>query len=131
MSLPRFFLPYAATPAQGALVDLEPAQARHLWVLRLGPGAAIELVLPSGPWKGDLAELTKEGARVRLVGRLAENREAPFPIHVWLPLTAQLSLLDDLLPPLVELGATTLQLVAYYRSEFDREKTMARFLPYA
>jgi len=127
MSLPRFFLPHAPAPVQGALIPLEPAQARHLWVLRLAPGAAVELVLPSGPWKGDLAELTKDGARVRLVGPLAERREPPFPIAAWVPVTAQLSLLDDLLPPLVELGATLIQPVAYYRSEFDPDKTTARF----
>ena len=127
MSLPRFFLPYAAAPAKGALIPLEPAQARHLWVLRMAAGAALELVLPSGPWKADVAEITKDGVRVRLVGPLAEDREPPFPIQAWIPLTAQLSLLDDLLPPLVELGVTLIQPVAYYRSEFDQDKTMARF----
>jgi 16S rRNA (uracil1498-N3)-methyltransferase len=127
MSLPRFFLSQAAAPSGGALVTLEPAHARHLWVLRLSAGAALELVLPSGPWKADLAELNKDRAVARLVRPLDENREPPFPIHAWVPLTAQLSLLDDLLPPLVELGVTLIQPVAFHRSEFDQDKTMARY----
>lgn len=126
MSLPRFFLSYAGTPSPGALFPLEAAQARHLWVLRLAAGAAVELVLPSGPWRGDLAELAKDRAVVRLVGPLTENREPAFPIHAWLPLTAQLSLLDDVLPGLVELGATAIQPVIYQRSEYDAGKTAAR-----
>jgi len=127
MSLPRFFLNHAPHPSEGTLVPLEPAQARHLWVLRLPAGSAVELVLPSGPWRGDLAEITKDRAVIRLVKALDENREPPFPLLAWIPLTAQLSLLDDLLPPLVELGATLIQPVAYYRSEYDEQKTMARF----
>lgn len=127
MSLPRFFLSYAALPREGSLLPLEAAQARHLWVLRLGAGAALELVLPSGAWTADLAEITKDRALARLVKPLDENREAPFPIAAWIPLTAQISLLDDLLPPLVELGATSIQLVTYERSEYDADKTRARF----
>ena len=127
MSLPRFFVPHPAPPSEGALVPLDAAQSRHLWVLRLGHGAAVELVLPSGPWKGDLAEINKDRAVVRLVGPLAERREPPHPIHAWLPLTAQLSLLDDVLPAMVELGATVIQTVAYQRSEYDAVKTQARF----
>ena len=38
-----------------------------------------------------------------------------------------MSLLDDLLPPLVEMGATLIQPVAFRRSEFDADKTAARF----
>jgi len=127
MSLPRLFVAHAGTPREGALVPLEPAQARHLWVLRLAPGAALELVLPAGPWRADLAESGRDRATARLVGPLDEDREAPFPIDAWLPVTAQISLLDDLLPPLVELGATRIRLVAYERSEFDPAKTRARF----
>jgi len=127
MSLPRFFLTHAATPREGSLLPLEPAQAKHLWVLRLGAGAALELVLPSGPWKADLAEINKDRAVARLVRPLDEHREPAFPIHAWVPVTAQLSLLDDVLPGLVELGATLIQPVAYERSEYDAAKTLARF----
>lgn len=134
MSLPRFVVDGAAAPpAEGALVRLGDEQARHLGVLRLKPGAALELLLPPGgaggdwiPWRADLAELARHHALVRLVAPLAEAREAPRPLLAYLPLPAQLSLLDDLLPPLVELGATRLQPVVYARSEHDPRKTAAR-----
>jgi 16S rRNA (uracil1498-N3)-methyltransferase len=126
MSLPRFFLPTQDAPEPGALVALDASQARHLRALRLAPGAALEIVLPQGAWKADLATAGREEAQVRLVGPLDEEREAPFPIEVHLPLTAQLGLIDDLLPPLVELGATAIHLVAYRRSEADPGKVRAR-----
>lgn len=127
MSVPRFFVPHTQLPQVGIQVPLSPTQARHLWVLRLPQGSALELVLPSGPWKADLSEISKDYALTRLVAPLREDREPPFPIEVYIPLTAQLSLLDDLLPALVELGATLIQPVAFRRSEFDADKTAARF----
>lgn len=126
MSLPRFFLAHPGPAIEGALVPLDGAQARHLNVRRARLGEALELVLPSGVWKADLSELGKEKALARLVARLDEDREAPVPIQAWLPVTAQLSSLDELLPPLVELGVTRIQPVAYRRSEHDSRKTGAR-----
>jgi 16S rRNA (uracil1498-N3)-methyltransferase len=127
MSIPRFFVPFSGQPHEGMQVPLSAAQARHLWVLRLPQGSALELVLPSGPWKADLSETSKEYALARLVAPLQEDREPPFAITAYIPVTAQLSLLDDLLPPLVELGATVIQPVVFRRSEYDAEKTAARF----
>lgn len=126
MSLPRFFLPAQDAPRAGALVALDLAQAKHLRALRLQPGAALELVGPAGAWKADLAAISREGAQARLVGPLEEDREPPCSIQVFLPLTAQLALVDDMLPPLVELGATSLHLVAWRRSEADPAKVRAR-----
>lgn len=125
MSLPRFFLP-AGPAAENALVPLDPEAARHLKALRLKPGAALEVVLGDRPWKADLAELDRGRATARLVAPLEEDREPPFALEACLPLPAQLSLFDDWLPPLVELGATLIQPVAYARSEFDPAKTAAR-----
>lgn len=126
MSLPRFVLPWSGTPAEHALIALDEEQARHLKVLRLGPGEALELLLPSGIWKAEVAECGKRGASVRLVGALDEDREAPIRLEAWLPLTAQLSLWDDFLPATVELGASVIQPVIYARSEYDRRKTEAK-----
>ena len=123
MSLVRFVLPWAGAPAENALVSLNPEQARHLSVLRITPGEALELLLPGGPWKAELAELSKRGATVRLVCPVQEDREPSIPIHACLPLTAQLSLWDDWLPGVVELGATLIQPVIYQRSEFDPKRT--------
>jgi 16S rRNA (uracil1498-N3)-methyltransferase len=127
MSVPRFFVPHPDLPREGVQLPLSAAQARHLWVLRLPQGSALELLLPSGPWKADLSLTGKDSALARLVAPLRENREAPFPLEAYIPVTAQLSLLDDLIPPLVELGVTLIQPVAFKRSEFDADKTTARF----
>ncbi|MFN8011274.1 MAG: RsmE family RNA methyltransferase [Holophagaceae bacterium] len=126
MSLPRFVVDAPPPAAEGALVTLGDEQARHLGVLRLKPGAALELLLPEGPWKADLAELSRHRALARLVAPLGESREAPVPILACVPVMAQLSLVDDLLPPVVELGATEILPVVYARSEFDPRKTVAR-----
>lgn len=122
MSLPRFVVPFASTPIENTLLPLDNAQARHLGVLRLKPGSALELLLPTGPWRADLAELGKDRALVRLVAPLSEDREPPIPIHACLPITAQLSLWDEWLPGTVELGATLIQPIIYSRSEFEAKK---------
>lgn len=126
MSLPRFFVPGVPESREGLTVPLDAAQARHAGVLRLKPGDAVEVVLGTGPWKADLAEAGRDRGLLRLVAPLAEDREPPMPIEVWIPLTAQLSLVDELLPPLVELGATRLQPVVYARSEHDARKALTR-----
>jgi 16S rRNA (uracil1498-N3)-methyltransferase len=127
MSVPRFFVPHTDLPREGGQVVLSAAQARHLWVLRLPQGSALELLLPAGVWKADLAETRKDSALARLVAPLREDREAGSALEAYIPITAQLSLIDDLLPPLVELGATLIQPVAFRRSEHDPDKTAARF----
>ena len=125
MSLPRFFLdPVPA--AENALVPLGLEAARHLKALRLKPGAALELVLGGQTWSADLAELDRGRAVARLVAPLTEDREPPIALQACLPLPAQLSLFDEWLPPLVELGVTLIQPVVYQRSEFDAAKTVAR-----
>ncbi len=127
MSLPRFFLETApAAPAEGLALPLGAETARHLRALRLRPGAALEVVLDGAAWRADLAELDRERALARLVAPLLEDREPPFALEACLPLTAQLSLWDEWLPPLVELGATRIQPVVYARSEFDPGKSAAR-----
>jgi len=122
MSLPRFVVPFAGLPQENSLLVLDFAQARHLGVLRLKPGAALELLLPTGPWRADLAELGKDRALARLVAPLEEYREAPISLHACLPITAQLSLWDEWLPATVELGATLIQPVIYARSEYEAKK---------
>jgi 16S rRNA (uracil1498-N3)-methyltransferase len=94
--------------------------------MRLKPGAALELLLPSGTWRADLAELDRNKAVARLVAPLTEDREASIEIQAWIPILAQLSLVDELLPPLVELGVAFIQPVIYARSEYDARKTAAR-----
>lgn len=99
MSTPRLFLDLPLNLQAGLIVPLNSAQTKHLNVLRLRAGDAIELVLPNGPWRADLAELHKDQALARLVAPLEDDREPPFPIHACIPLTAQLSLVDEMIPP--------------------------------
>jgi 16S rRNA (uracil1498-N3)-methyltransferase len=125
MSLPRLFLD--AQPAlEGQLVPLGPEATRHLKALRMKPGAALELVLGNQAWTADLAVLDQGRAMVRLVAPLLEVREAPIELQACLPLPAQLSLFDEWLPPLVELGVTLIQPVVFERSEFEPIRTQAR-----
>jgi 16S rRNA (uracil1498-N3)-methyltransferase len=127
VSLPRFFLLDAPAPAgEGTVLRLPPEGARHLKALRLKPGAALEVVLATGVWQADLAAQERDWAEVRLIAPLQEDREPPVALEGWLPLTAQLSLWDDWLPPLVELGITRILPVVYARSEFDARKTAAK-----
>ncbi|MDP2877505.1 MAG: RsmE family RNA methyltransferase [Holophaga sp.] len=122
MSLPRFVVPFSGAAAENSLVPLDAVQARHLGVLRLKPGSALELLLPGGPWRADLAEMSKDRAVVRLVSPLNEDREPAIAIHACLPVTAQLSLWDDWLPGVVELGTTLIQPIVYARSEYEPKK---------
>lgn len=126
MSVPRFFISHPGPAQAGQQVPLGPDQARHLRALRLPPGSALELVLDAGPWRADLSEAGKDQALARLVAPLQEDREAPFALDAYVPVMAQLSLLDDVLPALVELGASRIQPVAFRRSEYDPAKTAAR-----
>lgn len=126
MSLPRIFLAHAPLATAGAVIPLGPDEARHLKALRLHPGDALELVLASGAWKAEVAQMERERALVRLVGTIQEDREPVAPIHACIPLTAQLSLVDEMLPPLVELGATLIQPIVYARSENDAKKGVAK-----
>ncbi|WP_005037919.1 RsmE family RNA methyltransferase [Holophaga foetida] len=126
MSTPRLFLDLHLELEPGLTVPLDGAQAKHMNVLRLRTGDPLELVLPSGPWRADLTELHKDRALARLVAPLEDDREPPYPIHACIPLTAQLSLMDEMIPPLVELGITHIRPVIYARSQFDGKKTQAR-----
>ena len=126
MSDPRFFVSHPGPAQAGLQVPLAPDQVRHLRALRLPPGASLELVLDTGPWRAELSGLGRDHALARLVGPLQEDREPPFALEAYVPIMAQLALLDDLLPGLVELGATRIQPVAFQHSEYDPAKAAAR-----
>lgn len=123
VTLPRLIPPaWPGEPREGSVLPFGGDQARHLRALRLQPGDALEVLLPTGAWKADLAELSKDSARVRLVAPLHEQRESPVPLVACLPITTHLGLWDEWLPPLVELGVTEFRPIAYGRSEYDARK---------
>jgi 16S rRNA (uracil1498-N3)-methyltransferase len=126
VSLPRLFIAHAPLATEGAVVPLGPEEARHLKALRLRPGDALELVVASGPWKGEVAQMERERALVRLVAPVHEDREPAAPLHLCIPVTAQIGLVDEMIPGLVELGATLLQPVVYARSESDPKKAATK-----
>ncbi|MBS1766579.1 MAG: 16S rRNA (uracil(1498)-N(3))-methyltransferase [Acidobacteria bacterium] len=126
MSLPRLFIAHAPLAAEGAVVPLGPDEARHLKALRLHPGDALELVLVSGPWKAEVAHMERERALVRLVAPIHEDREPAAPLHCCIPITTQIGLVDEMIPGLVELGATLIQPIVYARSESDAKKAATK-----
>ena len=127
MSLARV-IPDSASieEVEGTLVTLGADHARHLKALRLRPGDALEVLLPTGAWKADLAELSRDSALARLVAPLREDREPSTPLVACPPLTSHLGLWDEWLPPLGGLGVTEIRPIAYARSEHDARKTAAR-----
>lgn len=128
MSLPRFFLPaLPENPHEGGLVSLTLEAAKHAHVLRLRPGDALELAWDQGQvWVGDVVSIRGTDWTIRLVRSLDENREWPVRIEACIPILAQLSSLDDVLPGLVELGVQTFQPIIFERSEYDEHKTKNR-----
>jgi 16S rRNA (uracil1498-N3)-methyltransferase len=128
MSLPRFFLPVVPEDLrEGVLVSLTLEAARHAQVLRLRPGDALELAWRQGHvWAGDVVSIRGSDWTIRLVRSLDENREWPVHIEACIPILAQLSALDDVLPGLVELGVQIFQPIIYDRSEYDEHKTKGR-----
>ena len=126
MTLPRIFLQNLAAPTENLVIQLSAEQARHLSALRISCGDAIEAFGPLGTWRAELASRAKNGASIRLVAPIDENREAPVKISACLPITAQLGLWDDFLPAAVELGATHIQPVVYERSQYSRLKVSGR-----
>ncbi|MDR2560672.1 MAG: 16S rRNA (uracil(1498)-N(3))-methyltransferase [Holophagales bacterium] len=126
MTLPRFVFTESIAPQEGLLLPLSAEQAKHVCALRIAPGGALEALLPSGAWLGELASASKHNMEIRLVAPIGENREAPIEIHACLPITAQLNIWADFLPSAVELGATLIQPVIYERSQFNDRQVKPR-----
>jgi len=126
MTLPRFAFTEPVDPREGLLLPLGVEQAKHVIALRIALGGSLEALLPNGIWLGELASTSKQGAAIRLVAPIGENREAPIEIHACLPITAQLNIWADFLPSAVELGATLIQPVIYERSQFDCRQVKPR-----
>jgi len=119
-SLPRLFVRQPL--AEGALVELEPAQANYLGnVLRLGEGAEL-LVFDgqSGEWLARIAEAAKKRLTLRIVRLTREPESIP---DVWLafaPIKRQAT--DWLIEKATELGVARLVPVITRRTIVERVK---------
>jgi 16S rRNA (uracil1498-N3)-methyltransferase len=112
--MPRFYCPFAL--AEGALVELPEALSRHLQVLRMQPGDALDLFDgKGGVYRATLASLDKKRAAAS-IGRFD-------PVDVELPFAVTLaqglpegSKMDWIVEKAVELGVQAVQPLAAQRS---------------
>jgi 16S rRNA (uracil1498-N3)-methyltransferase len=112
--MPRFYCPQPLI--EGAMIDLPEAVARHLAVLRMAPGAPLELFNGSGGvYRATLAWLDKKRAAATIAGFDAADAELPFSLMLaqGLPEGGKM---DWIVEKAVELGVTSIQPLAAQRS---------------
>ena len=85
--MPRFYCPIALSA--DAQLDLPAGAARHVQVLRLQPGAVIELFTGAGgQWQAQILEMGRSHVHVRVLEHTALDRELHRPIHLLAAITA-------------------------------------------
>ncbi len=106
MSAPRL---HAEVPlAAGATVELPPAAARHVQVLRLQPGAALRLFDGrGGEAAATVLEIGRREVRVRVDAVEAVERELPLAVTLAVGVPAN-DRMDALVEKAVELGAAAI-----------------------
>lgn len=112
--MPRFYCPQPL--AEGALVELPEAIARHLQVLRMVPGAALDLFDGrGGVYRASLVSLDKKRAAASVGRHDPVDAELPFALTLaqGLPEGGKM---DWIVEKAVELGAHALQPLAAQRS---------------
>lgn len=116
----RFFVPEipAGPPCR---VDLPPDEARHArTVLRLGPGAPVELFDGRGTvGPGTVASVARSGVTISVAA--AARLERPRPLVHLAFAAAKPKRLDRLLEQASELGAASLRAVVFQRSVVGRD----------
>ena len=107
--MPRFYCPTEL--AANALLDLPAGAARHVQVLRMQPGQAIELFNGTGgSWQAQITAMTRSGVQVRVGDEGAHDateRELATPIHFAISLPAN-ERMDWLMEKATELGAASI-----------------------
>jgi 16S rRNA (uracil1498-N3)-methyltransferase len=112
--MPRFYCPFAL--AEGALVELPEAIARHLQVLRMEPGDALELFDGAGGvYRASLASLDKRRAAASVTAFEPRDVELPFAVRLAQGLPEG-SKMDWIVEKAVELGVRAVQPLAAQRS---------------
>ena len=112
---PRFFVDQPLLSA-GEL-ELPPAAARHVQVLRLQPGSAITLFDGSGgdEWAAEVLAMGRSSVRVRLLERHAAARELAQDLTLALVMPAN-DRMDSLVEKATELGVAAIQPLMSERS---------------
>ncbi len=91
--------------AEGLALELPPAAARHVQVLRLQPGSGLTLFDGrGGQWTAQITAMTRSGARVALGAHEAVERELPLAVTLAVCMPAN-DRMDDLVEKATELGA--------------------------
>lgn len=97
----------SSIPEPGQVARVDSAESHHLLkVRRVAPGEMLEVMDGSGGLA--LGELLVEGrqALVRIEKWVEEKRESPLRLSVGLAIPSQLSVVDQFLPGMVQLGVT-------------------------
>jgi 16S rRNA (uracil1498-N3)-methyltransferase len=118
-------LPVESLPVEGGVLELSAEAARHLRVLRLGPGAPLLLFDGAGhEADAELLELQGERARVRL-----STPRTLAPLGTALVLLVGVTRgakLDDIVRACTEIGVRELRPVVCERSQVHAEPSPAR-----
>jgi 16S rRNA (uracil1498-N3)-methyltransferase len=112
--MPRFYCPFAL--AEGTLVELPEALARHLQVLRMEPGEPLELFDgKGGVYRATLASLDKKRASASIASFTPGGVELPFALTLaqGLPEGGKM---DWIVEKAVELGVAAIVPLAAQRS---------------
>lgn len=113
-SSPRIHCPAAL--ASGAVIDLPPAAARHVQVLRLQPGGAITLFNgEGGQWAAIVERMGRSDVAVRIGAHDPIEREPGRAIHLAVGMPAN-DRMDWLVEKATELGMASLQPLTVERS---------------
>jgi len=105
--MPRFHCPVPL--AAGATLDLPPAAARHVQVLRLQPGDAITLFNgEGGQWRARVLRMGRSDVSVKVEAFDDVEREAARRVHLAMGMPAN-ERMDWLVEKAAELGVASLQ----------------------
>ena len=112
--MPRLHCPAAL--AEGAVLDLPAATARHAQVLRLQPGAALTLFDGhGGEWQATVTSMGRSDVTVHVGAHQAIERQPAREVHLAFGMPAN-DRMDWLIEKAVELGAASLQPLVTERS---------------
>ena len=111
--MPRFYCP--GPLAAGLTIDLPPAVAHHVQVLRLQGGAELTLFNgDGGEYLAQLASVEKRSASARVLAQVARDVELPYEITLAQALP-EASKMDWIIEKAVELGVAAVQPLAAQR----------------